>query len=352
MCICQKYQGLVTIIALYVDDFYLIYNSNTDKTELLDEMARNFEIKDLGEAKSCLGMKLVRDWSKCSLILQQEDYIKSLLSKFDSVKCFPVKTPFDNKTLNEFENGEKITAPFKGNEKLSDFENGEKVKVPYQELVGCLLYLSVNTRPDISYAVSFLSQFNTCCNSLHWNQAKRLLAYLKATPKLGLKYVKAENPTFNLIGYADASWANNPADYRSYSGLCFTIDGSLISWESRKQKLTAQSSCESEYIAITEAVKESLYLNGLVASIFECGDQRVSLFNDNMSAITMAYSENYSARNRHYGARIQLVRDCVQDGSVAIEHMSTKIMPADILTKGLDQTKHDRCVINLNLSSD
>ena len=127
------------------------------------------------------------------------------------------------------------------------------------------------------------------------------------------------------------------------------LDGNLVSWESKKQKLAAQSSTQSEYIVITEAVKESLYLNGILGNLFDCGDQKITMFNDSMSAIKLAYSQNFSARNKHMGARIQLVRDSVQDGSVAIEHLSTDFMPADILTKGLGRQKHENCTRYLNM---
>ena len=116
--------------------------------------------------------------------------------------------------------------------------------MPYQELIGCLLYLGVCvcvwTRPDIAYTVSFLSQFNTSYTSVHWNLAKRILAYLQFHQKLGLKYKKSANPSFCLTGYADADFAGNPADFKSFSSYCFNVDNNLISWESKKQKLAAQ----------------------------------------------------------------------------------------------------------------
>ena len=322
----------IIIIALYVDDFYIVFNNNSDKDELLRVLKSHFKIKDLGEARDCLGMKIVRNWKNGTLLLHQEDYVNSILSKFNMQNCNGVDTPMEDRL------------------KLKDMKSGEKGNMPYQELIGCLLYLSVCTRPDISYAVSFLSQYNTCYTRTHWNLAKRLLSYLKSTAKLGLNYAKIPNPSFCLIGFADADFAGNPADYKSYSGYCFTLDNNLISWESKKQKLAAQSTTESEYIAITEAVKESLYLNALVNNFFQCGDQRVTIFNDNTSAIKLAYSDGFRARTKHFGCRIQLVRDCVQDGLVCIEHMSTKIMPADILTKPLGRVKHEECVQRLRLN--
>lgn len=330
----KNHKGSVIIIALYVDDFYLVYNNNQDKQDLLRILNSHFRIKDLGEAKNCLGIKLERNWKNGSMVLHQEDYINHLLLKFNMTNCNPRYTPLESglkiKTLNP----------------------GVVKTLPYQELIGCLLYLSVNTRPDISYAVSFLGQFNSCYTTLHWNLAKGLLHYLKLTASKGLLYTKSAKPTFCLTGFADADFANNPDDFRSYSGYCFTLDGNLISWESKKQKLTAQSTTESEYIAMTEAVKESIWLNELVGKLFECGKQTITVYNDNLSAITLAYSKGFSARTKHMGVRLQFVRDCVEDGSVKIEHMSTDLMPADVLTKALKRDKHEKCCKYLKMTND
>ena len=112
-----------------------------------------------------------------------------------------------------------------------------------------------------------------------------------------------------MIGYADADFAGDPADFKSFSGYCFTLDNNLISWESKKQKLAVQSSTESEFISLAEAVKESIYQDNKIDEFFKCGTQRVTIFNDNLGAIRLAYSLNYSARTKQFGCRMQLVRD-------------------------------------------
>lgn len=71
--------------------------------------------------------------------------------------------------------------------------------VPCQELIGSLMYLSVMTRPDISYAVSYLSKFNNCYDETHWKVAERILRYLQGTKTFCLKFEKCK--VFELIGY-------------------------------------------------------------------------------------------------------------------------------------------------------
>ena len=168
----KKSESSVIIIALYVDDFYVFFSSVKDKTHLLEALQAKFKVKDLGEAKNCLGMKILRDWTKGSLILQQEDYINVILTRFNMQNCKGAATPMEFRL------------------KIDNGQAGKKIQAPYQELMGCLLYLSTNTRPDIAFVVSFLSQFNNNYSDVHWSLAKRVLNYLKYTSKLGLKYVK------------------------------------------------------------------------------------------------------------------------------------------------------------------
>lgn len=169
---------------------------------------------------------------------------------------------------------------------------------------------------------------------------------------MGIKYHKTRNPTHCLIGFADADWAGVQSEHKSYSGYCFTLDGNLISWVSRKQKLAALSTTEAEYISVTEATKESLYLNELVGDLFECGEQKVTIYNDNESAIKKAFTPNFSTRTKHMGVRKQFVRDCIESGLIDLVHIKSEFMPADILTKPLERVKHKNCCEYLKMSSD
>lgn len=346
-----------------MDDFFVIYNLLDDKIELVNALKLEFEIKDLGEAQNCLGMKLERDWDKGTLVLHQEEYIKSIISNYGLKNCNGKYTPMDGRPVFA-EDKEPLVSVGKGKRKLKNTDNPPPAKLqrgkdgnrerplPYQELIGCLLYLSTNTRPDIAYTVSYLSQFNSCYTEQHFALAKRVLRYLQNTTKMGLTYYKSQNPTFCITGYADADFAGDQTDYKSYSGYLFTLDGNLVSWESKKQKLTALSSCESEYISVTEAAKESLYLNELIGNMFECGEQTVTIFNDNQGAIDTAFSQNFSVRTKHFGVRKQFIRDCIEDGYINLEYMPTRLMPADVLTKPLDRELHESCCQYLRMSPD
>ncbi|XP_036322252.1 secreted RxLR effector protein 161-like [Rhagoletis pomonella] len=209
------------------------------------------------------------------------------------------------------------------------------------------MYLAVSTRPDIAFAVNFMSQFNSNYAEEHWKSAKRILRYLKSTINFGLLYKKTGA---EFYGVADADWGANTTDRRSYSGFAFMFAGSSISWEARKQRTVSLSSTEAEYLAITEAAKEALYLKGALNEVgIECAS--IKLYNDNQSAQKLATSFNFRPRTKHIDVRHHFIRDCVQNNIIKLQYMPTESMPADVLTKALTQAKHISCSSNLGLTN-
>ena len=114
---------------------------------------------------------------------------------------------------------------------------------------------------------------------------KHVLRHLKGTLHYELCYRKCDDG-LTLVGYSDADWASSADDRQSTSGYCFILNkaGPLISWKSRKQPMVVLSSCEAEYIALSAAVLEGLYLTQLLRDIDEvCGP--VVIFEENQGAI-------------------------------------------------------------------
>ncbi|GBP47094.1 Copia protein [Eumeta japonica] len=223
-----------------------------------------------------------------------------------------------------------------------DIEKSETcdTEIPYQQLIGSLMYLAVQTRPDISFSVSFLSQFNKCHTNVHWKYAKRILRYLKKTKSFCLKYVKGET---ELVGYVDADWASNSVDRKSYTGYCFVLSGSAISWESRKQRTVALSSMEAEYMAIAEACKEAIYLRMLLCEL--TGNLRtVKLYNDSQSAQKLVANHVCHRKSKHIDIRYHFVKDVINDKVINLQYLPTTAMPADFLTKALSPMKHYKCI--------
>ena len=267
-------------------------------------------MRDLGQLAYCLGIEF--KITKNAISISQKKYIEEVLKKFDMTKCKPVNSPMEvGLTLQKSEGTDK--------------------EYPFQKLIGCLMYLAVATRPDISHAVSYLSQFNQFYGKEHWLAAKRVLRYLQGTKNHALTYRKTKEP---LYGLADANWATCTMDRRSYTGFCFIFAGAAISWESRKQRTVALSTAEAEYMALTDASKEAMYLKGLSNDV---GDSlsTVQIFSDNQAAQHLAINPVVSSKNKHISIREHFIREAVQRRDVRVEYLKSEEMTADIFTKGL-----------------
>lgn len=316
-------------LLVYVDDILIASKSYGDRKGAIDILKKWFAIKDLGEAKYCLGIEIIR--ARESISLSQSGYIKNLLIKFGMDDCKGANTPLAC--------GFKPTA--------ENPESGDK-SMPYRELIGSLMYLALATRPDIAHAVSVLSQFNRLYDRKLWTAAKHVLRYLKSTIDLALCFRRTKE---NLLGFVDADWGNCTIDRRSYTGTAFILAGAAISWESRKQRTVALSSTEAEYMGLTDAAKEAVYLIGFLKELGFESLTNVTIFNDNQGAGELARNPVYHGRSKHIDIRHHFVREVLQNRSVRLEFLPTERMLADALTKRLGSGKHEFCVRGLGLTN-
>ncbi|XP_075492491.1 secreted RxLR effector protein 161-like [Primulina tabacum] len=134
--------------------------------------------------------------------------------------------------------------------------------VPYSSGVGSLMYGMVCTRSDLSYAVSVVSRFMSIPGSTHWEALKWIMIYLKGLPDIGLLFKKRTELTQPLVGYVDSDYAGNLDTRKSVTGLIFTLYGTDISWKASLQSVVALSTTEAKYIALTEGVKDAMWLRG------------------------------------------------------------------------------------------
>lgn len=311
---------------VYVDDI-LVFSQDEKKIKKFEIfLSEAFDIKNLGNVNYCLGIEFAN--TRDGIKMNQKGYLNDILERFGMIDAKPVSTPIEPGTKLKRNDDKLIIEKFKN--------------LPYRELVGALMYLAVCTRPDISHAVSYLSQFNSCYDSTHWSAAKRVLRYLKGTENMGLYFKKDQKL---LTGYVDADWGNCPEDRRSYTGFVFILGGSPISWESRKQRTVALSSTEAEYMALTEAAKEAVYLRRLLSELGFDKLGHVSLFCDNNGAQKLAKNAIFHNRTKHIDIRYHFIRHILKtEDHFEIEYVSTNDMAADVFTKGLSRCKLHRCL--------
>jgi hypothetical protein len=220
---------------------------------------------------------------------------------------------------------------------LIEAENSDEYdySFPYRSALGSLMYAATSTRPDISAAVGIVSRFLEKPKLIHCNMVKQIFYYLRYTSSKGLFY--GIKPNVSLIGYSDASWANNE-DYRSISGTAFLLGSSLISWTSKKQDSTALSSTESEYIALTSAVQDALWFSELMNEL-EFKREPITIYEDNEACINMSKNPQEFKRTRHIQVRYHFIRDHVHSGDVDIAHVRTTDQLADLFTKGMNSRR-------------
>ncbi|XP_075164053.1 uncharacterized protein LOC142236702 [Haematobia irritans] len=179
----------------------------------------------------------------------------------------------------------------------------------YQETIGSLIYLAVNSRPDIAASVSILSQHVSQPMEEDWTEVKRLLKYLKGSRNLKLKLGSNEDLNQGLIGFVDADWAQNLIDRKSLSGYVFKFNGGCVSWSCHKQQSVSLSSTEAEYIALAEATQEAIWLRRLLTDFGIQIETPTEIFEDNQSCIKLVENEKFSRRTKHVDTKYHFIRD-------------------------------------------
>lgn len=186
----------VTVLIVYVDDIILTGNCSVKISDVKVYLATEFEVKDLGPLRYFLGMEVGR--TKSGMIISQRKYVLDLLQETGMLGCKSASTPMESVSASNLHTGKVI----------SDVQS-------YQKLVGKLIYLS-HTRPDICYAVSFVSQFMHSPTNIHLQAVMRILRYLKRSPGQGLFFGKHNCRDIQV--YTDADWGGSKKDMRSTSG--------------------------------------------------------------------------------------------------------------------------------------
>lgn len=194
------------ILAIYVDEILILYEDAGKLNELRASLKNHFKMKDLGLAKSCIGIRI--SLGKDEIKLDQTAYINEILKRFGMNDCAPVKNPCTSDNLSKCE-GENIH------------------NVPYREAIGSLLFLAQATRPDISYAVSAASRYNENHNEGHWKGVKRIFRYLQLTKHFCLNFSLQEGGEA-LHGLTDSDYGGDVGDRKSTSGYIFMYSGAAV----------------------------------------------------------------------------------------------------------------------------
>lgn len=310
---------------IYVDDIILTgIEQNIEK--VVEDLKKEFNVKDFGFPQSFLGMELEK--KEDGLKITQKRQINNMLRKFNMQECKTTCTPLTKGY--QLEDTEEIVT-----------------NLPYRQLIGTVMFVATLTRPDISYATSYLSQYLDRPTKSLWIQAKRVLRYLKGTMNIGLLYKKSK--TTLIETYSDADWAGSQTDRKSISGSITLYNGCAVAWFSRKQACVALSTVEAEYIAAAISACDLIYIKGLYGDLNGLSsDVQCILYMDNSGAIQIAQSFENSKRTKHIDIKHHFLKDIVCKRFLTIQYVATNDNIADMFTKTLSDEKLSNMKTKLN----
>lgn len=171
-------------------------------------------------------------------------------------------------------------------------------ELPIRNLIGSLMYIALRSRPDIAYAVSFLSRYVTECTKQVFRSAITVLKYLISTPDYGIQ-IRTDTRHYNKLElYVDANFAEHPQSLQSNTGYIVLFNENIIKYKAKKQKMTARSTTEAEYIALDTAIYDLLCIYNTLKELKLVNDETsIHIYCDNQPAIDAIQNE----KNRNQG---------------------------------------------------
>lgn len=332
-------------IHMHVDDGLVVSNSVELIHKTRTALSTLYDVKWNSNPTEHLGIRITRDRPRRLLHLSQESYLQSVIDRFGMEHSNTVSTPLLNSTRLATASAEEFAAH-------SEF--------PYRQIIGCLNHAAVNTRPDISHAVSQLAQHSSYYGATHITAAKHLLRYVKGTLDRGMLFKQHDVSPHLLAGYADADYANDVNTRRSTTGYTITVGGSTVCWRSRRQRSVALSTTEAEYMAMGDCAKHLLWFRRLmyILTLRDVPTTAINtipttIFNDNNGAVFLSKEAAINSRSKHIDIRHHFIRELVNQRVIHPAMIDTKQMPADSLTKAAGVLVIDRCRrLNGNLAWD
>ena len=335
---------------VYVDDCLFFAKKSEDINEVIkdlkdpkDRKHKKYLLDEEDDVAGFLGIlfkKIRNEQGKlCKLELTQTGLIRRILAATGMEDCSKISTPAETKALGKDEGGEPAM------ERWS-----------YPSVVGMLMYLASNSRPDIAFAVHQCARFSHCTKRSHKRAVKRIVRYLQGTKDKGLIIKPTQNLQIDL--YADADFAGlwnseddqDPICVKSRSGYILTIGNVPLVWKSKLQTEIALSTMESEYIALSLAMRELVGMRALfdeVKLILDLpGETQTNLsrvFEDNEACRKLASSTmpKLTPRSKHIAVKYHWFQEKLEPMNIVILLIDTKSQLADIFTKGLVQKEFE-----------
>ena len=328
------------ICVTYVDDCLFYAPKQEYITEMIENLRRvEMELNVEDDVAGFLGVKIERTDDR--IVLTQVGLIERIISAMGLEGAKSVKTPTTEQRLPKDENGEPCNETFN-----------------YASVVGMLMYLAGNTRPDISFAVHQCARYTHSPKHSHEIALKRIGRYLVGTRDRGL--ILQPTKEIQIDMYVDADFAglwgyedkDDPACVKSRSGYVILVGNCPVIWGSKLQSLIALSTMEAEYIALSDSMKHLLVLKRLAIAIcegvqldpVEVASIWSTVFEDNSACEILANMEppRSTPRSKHIAIKYHWFREALKPNNIKIVPIATEEQIADIFTKGLKPIKFEK----------
>jgi hypothetical protein len=339
------------ILFFYVDDIIILYHPEykEDFEKLERQLIKLYNLRQIGDVKWFLGIRVERVLASRQLYLVQDAFINKVCTEFDLIRAdgrYP-STPLSSASR---------LAPYDGISELSNTKT-------YQRLVGSLAYIEVMTRPDVAHAHSVLARFLTNPGPIHLSEIKHLWQYLYGTRYLAIcarggeltqtyaTKVDSTTPFPTFFGAADASFGDDVETRRSSAGYVFMLYGMPIDWKATVLRSVTCSTTEAELYALSAAGVESQYWDRFCCNIGFTLHTKKALWCDNAQTVRLVEgdADRIQTKLRHVDIHQMWLRQEVDSGRITVEWKPTAQMPADGFTKLLPRQKHENFIRQLGL---
>jgi hypothetical protein len=328
---CLFYSATVTLV-VYVDDVICASKDSAAIQTVLTSLKSEFTLTEEGELATFLGISVDRNRNDKSFTLTQTGLIDRIIAATGMTDCRGNRTPATQKPLVKDLDGEPMDETWN-----------------YRSVVGMLLYLSNNSRPDVAFAVHQCARFSHAPRKSHATAVKTIIRYLSATRDKGM----VMRPTGNLKidCYCDADFAGlwgreEPTDAscaKSRTGFIIMIGGVPLLWGSKLQTTIALSTMEAETNALCHSMRELLPIREIVKEMaysmgFKPEFDAVTystVFEDNNGTLGLANMPRITPRSKHFAVKLYFFRHHVASGEIRIVRVDTDKQLADTFTKSL-----------------
>lgn len=332
---CIIYKRATTnlvIIAWHVDDLNL-FGQQCMINNALTDIKKAFKIREIGPITFSLGIQI--EHLPAGIFLHQRKYTDEILQRFSPhFNNHPITTPLSTQTKLQ-------PLPATATSELSD----PKI---YPAAIGSLNFLAINTRPELSTAISYLSAFSVKPSNAHWTTLMQVFQYLNTHRDHGILYKRDGHR--DIIGYPDGAF-NVHSGARSHIGYLLTLADGAFSWKSCKSPFVALSSTETEYMAFSELARDTHSVIHIHNALQLPINLPINIYEDNTSTIRQLQNDIFSNRSKHVELRFHYARDLIQRQLIKPVYIDTRDQPADLLTKPLPRAQFRHLLVKFGVLS-